>query len=231
MTSWAGDSEQITPAMETLRSAPLGQRRAAYERGRVEEELVWYRGKAIDNDRQARRWSARSAWVAREVSYWRQHKPIDHLLVVLTGGKVVWDDALGDFDWDKTTALPRGCRVPSGRSRGSSTFGGRDIARRERHRAETQARLAASRYLAVQARLRSDTQPDLGMLLSVAAARMDNNAEARGSLFEQVQSRRDVSGLLVGHDTEVTAVANQTVLGELEAAHGQDASVPSRVAP
>jgi hypothetical protein len=108
--------------------------------------------------------------------------------------------------------------VPSGGSRGSSTFGGRDIARRERDRAETQTRLAASRYLAVQAGLRSDTEPDLGMLLSVAAARMDNNAEARGSLFEQVQSRRDVSGLLVGHDTEVTAVANQTVLGELDAA-------------
>jgi WD40 repeat protein len=51
--------------------------------------------------------AARSPWVQREVAYWRTHRPTAKLLVVVTDGEVIWDDAAGDFDWDRTTALPR----------------------------------------------------------------------------------------------------------------------------
>jgi hypothetical protein len=51
--------------------------------------------------------SARSPWVRREVDYWCQHKPPDNLLVALTDGVIAWDGTTGDFDWDRTTALPR----------------------------------------------------------------------------------------------------------------------------
>jgi MTH538 TIR-like domain (DUF1863)/WD domain, G-beta repeat len=51
--------------------------------------------------------AARSPWVQREVAYWRTHRPTAKLLVVVTDGEAVWDDAAGDFDWDRTTALPR----------------------------------------------------------------------------------------------------------------------------
>jgi WD40 repeat protein len=50
--------------------------------------------------------AARSPWVQRETAYWRAHKPTDRLLIVVTDGEAVWDDAAGDFDWDRTTALP-----------------------------------------------------------------------------------------------------------------------------
>ncbi|HEU0114263.1 MAG TPA: TIR domain-containing protein, partial [Thermomicrobiales bacterium] len=50
--------------------------------------------------------AARSKWVAREVAHWRATKPIARLLIVLTGGELVWDEAAGDFDWTRTTALP-----------------------------------------------------------------------------------------------------------------------------
>jgi hypothetical protein len=51
--------------------------------------------------------AARSPWVQREVAYWCGHKPTDRLLIVVTDGEAVWDDAARDFDWDRTTALPR----------------------------------------------------------------------------------------------------------------------------
>jgi WD40 repeat protein len=50
--------------------------------------------------------AARSPWVEREVDYWLSHKSVDHLLVALTGGDIVWSDAADDFDWTTTTALP-----------------------------------------------------------------------------------------------------------------------------
>src|SRR6266545_52776 len=51
--------------------------------------------------------AARSKWVEREVIFWRNHKPRTALLIVLTEGEIVWDDAASGFDWAKTTALPR----------------------------------------------------------------------------------------------------------------------------
>jgi hypothetical protein len=50
--------------------------------------------------------AAQSKWVRREVAHWRQTKPLDQLLIVLTGGELAWDEGAQDFDWSTTTALP-----------------------------------------------------------------------------------------------------------------------------
>jgi WD40 repeat protein len=54
--------------------------------------------------------AAHSKWVGREVEYWRQHRSHSNLLIVLTDGAISWDDTMGDFDWEKTTALPTSLR-------------------------------------------------------------------------------------------------------------------------
>ena len=41
--------------------------------------------------------SAASAWVEREVAWWREHRGVDSLLIVLTGGALVWDRAANEF--------------------------------------------------------------------------------------------------------------------------------------
>jgi WD40 repeat protein len=51
--------------------------------------------------------AAQSFWVQRELDYWLTHRPLDHLLIVLTDGELVWDRTLADFDWSHTTALPK----------------------------------------------------------------------------------------------------------------------------
>ncbi len=51
--------------------------------------------------------AAASVWVGREVEYWLEHRERERLLIVLTGGEIVWDEQTGDFDWERTTALPR----------------------------------------------------------------------------------------------------------------------------
>ncbi len=50
--------------------------------------------------------SAQSHWVRQEVQWWLQHRSADKLLICLTDGVIVWDDKAGDFDWEKTTAIP-----------------------------------------------------------------------------------------------------------------------------
>lgn len=50
--------------------------------------------------------SAASPWCTREVLWWLDHRPHDHLLVVLTGGTLAWDSAAHDVDWPRTSALP-----------------------------------------------------------------------------------------------------------------------------
>lgn len=50
--------------------------------------------------------AAHSRWVRREVAHWLATKPIAHLLIVLTGGTLVWDEANNDFDWSQTNAIP-----------------------------------------------------------------------------------------------------------------------------
>ncbi len=72
--------------------------------------------------------AAQSKWVRRELGSWLTGQDeelqsttdiatykhlgirptqIRRLLIVLTDGDIVWDDEVGDFDWTKTTALPR----------------------------------------------------------------------------------------------------------------------------
>src|SRR5262249_53284351 len=46
-------------------------------------------------------------YVAREVTYWLDHRPLSSLLIALTGGDIVWNAARGDFDAQATTALPK----------------------------------------------------------------------------------------------------------------------------
>jgi hypothetical protein len=49
---------------------------------------------------------AASPWVAKEIQYWLAHRSIERVLLVVTGGTITWDDTLGDFDRQRTTALP-----------------------------------------------------------------------------------------------------------------------------
>lgn len=51
--------------------------------------------------------SADSKWVEQEVDWWLRNRSADHLLLVRTDGEIVWDNAARDFDWARTTALPR----------------------------------------------------------------------------------------------------------------------------
>ena len=51
--------------------------------------------------------SAASHWVQREIEWWLGQRDPARILVVLSGGDIVWDDAAHDFDWARTTALPR----------------------------------------------------------------------------------------------------------------------------
>src|SRR5580693_8486960 len=51
--------------------------------------------------------SAQSGWVSREISWWRAHRPMNHLLVAVTEGDLVWDESAGDLDWAATTALSK----------------------------------------------------------------------------------------------------------------------------
>jgi WD40 repeat protein len=48
--------------------------------------------------------AAASAWVPREVEWWRTNRPVDRVLLALTDGEIAWD--ADDFDWGRTTALP-----------------------------------------------------------------------------------------------------------------------------
>jgi WD40 repeat protein len=50
--------------------------------------------------------AAQSKWVRREVAHWLATKPPGRLLIILTGGELVWDEARNDFDGSRTTALP-----------------------------------------------------------------------------------------------------------------------------
>ena len=51
--------------------------------------------------------AAQSKWVEQEVDWWLAHRSAKQLLIVWTDGDVLWDSAATDFDWTKTTALPR----------------------------------------------------------------------------------------------------------------------------
>ncbi|GGS19850.1 TIR domain-containing protein [Actinokineospora fastidiosa] len=52
--------------------------------------------------------AAASPWVRREVAHWQAEGTRETFHIVLTSGEIVWGD--GDFDWERTTALPPGLR-------------------------------------------------------------------------------------------------------------------------
>ncbi len=54
--------------------------------------------------------AAQSKWVNSEVRWWRDNKPADKVLVVLTAGELHWDDEHNDWDWERTTSLPSAAR-------------------------------------------------------------------------------------------------------------------------
>jgi tetratricopeptide (TPR) repeat protein len=45
--------------------------------------------------------------VEQEIELWCRSRPVGNLLLVLTEGEIVWDPEAGDFDWTRTSALPR----------------------------------------------------------------------------------------------------------------------------
>jgi hypothetical protein len=51
--------------------------------------------------------SAQSPWVAKEISWWRAHRPASHILIAVTDGDLVWDASAGDLDWAASTALSK----------------------------------------------------------------------------------------------------------------------------
>ena len=51
--------------------------------------------------------SAKSHYCNEEVKFWLANKSIDNFLVVLTDGELIWDHENNDFDWEKTTAVPK----------------------------------------------------------------------------------------------------------------------------
>jgi WD40 repeat protein len=52
--------------------------------------------------------AAQSPWVQQELAWWIEHREPETLLIALTAGTIVWDQASGDFAWGVTDALPNG---------------------------------------------------------------------------------------------------------------------------
>jgi WD40 repeat protein len=50
--------------------------------------------------------AAQSHWVQRELEWWIQHRTSERVLILLTDGDLVWDEASNDFDWVRTSAVP-----------------------------------------------------------------------------------------------------------------------------
>ena len=51
--------------------------------------------------------SAQSSWVAKEICWWREHRPANHILIAVTDGQLAWDASAGDLDWAASTALSK----------------------------------------------------------------------------------------------------------------------------
>jgi hypothetical protein len=56
-TSTAASDAQVTQAMLELRAAPLSTRQEAYRLGRIEDQRIWYAGKAAWNERRRKIWA------------------------------------------------------------------------------------------------------------------------------------------------------------------------------
>ena len=51
--------------------------------------------------------AAASKWVEKEVEYWLTNRDVARLIIVVTDGDISWDDPSSDFDWERTTCMPR----------------------------------------------------------------------------------------------------------------------------
>jgi WD40 repeat protein len=49
----------------------------------------------------------KSQWVTKEVEAFLDRAGSERILIVLTDGELVWNEAAADFDWDRTSAFPR----------------------------------------------------------------------------------------------------------------------------
>lgn len=54
--------------------------------------------------------TAASPWVNQEVDWWLHHRTINTLLIVVTAGRIAFDRASADFDWNDTDCLPPALR-------------------------------------------------------------------------------------------------------------------------
>ncbi|MEO3816534.1 hypothetical protein [Plantactinospora sp. B24E8] len=50
--------------------------------------------------------AAASRWVRREIDFWVANRPMEHFLIAVSAGTLVWDPDANDFDWSRTDALP-----------------------------------------------------------------------------------------------------------------------------
>jgi hypothetical protein len=48
-----------------------------------------------------------SDWVQKELQYWCEQRDPSKIVLVLTDGQIEWNKTSNDFDWERTTALPR----------------------------------------------------------------------------------------------------------------------------
>ncbi|MBL9126235.1 MAG: TIR domain-containing protein, partial [Verrucomicrobiales bacterium] len=51
--------------------------------------------------------AAQAPWVAKEVEHWLQGHPPDTVMIAITDGDIAWDPDANDFDWGRTTSLPK----------------------------------------------------------------------------------------------------------------------------
>jgi hypothetical protein len=51
--------------------------------------------------------SAESEWVQKEIACWLGMDRAENMLIIWTGGELVWNNARKDFDWDSTNSLPQ----------------------------------------------------------------------------------------------------------------------------
>ena len=58
----------------------------------------------------ASRLAAVSEYVDHEVRWWLDNRTPDRLMIVVTGGRVRWDEKQSDFDWECSNALPPSLR-------------------------------------------------------------------------------------------------------------------------